>query len=712
MSSPSDTGSDTGGGDAPYAGPRIADGAESDMVTSHAMRSHPALWQVQDFVDDTPPPVNPVQVVLRLLRGRWLMLSVSAPLVGLVLGVLVYLSLSAVYQSQGLVRPVAKEQKILYADNDDSRLRLYDAFVSSEATYLQSQRVLVRAHELLVDRMAARSETEVPPSFKDLADAINVKKLKGLIAVHAVSADPSRAQMMVNAVLDGYLDLQARQSDTRQTLRARELEARVQELQTKQSALARALLDVGEEYDTSSLAKAHLTKVTQLEELSARIDELTNSLVEMEASNGALDADTGDMEIKRATLLDRAMADMVFERAKRAADLEKLLLRYQPTHPKVATLATSLQVIDDAIETRRRLIATLGKTGAITGTDGASKTQSMDELRALKKKLTGRQRDLSAEARVLNGKLIQLRRINAEQAQVTGMLAETRRILDQVLLESRNSLPGIIEILSRGSTPDMPHQDKRKQFAILAALAGSGAVVVAVLLLRLFSPHLRYSDDLDTAMIAAPVTVMGSVPERRDAAAFLSDLQLHPDWQHGRCNVVAVARFSDCCVIPLDMIAGEAVRQGLRTLVVCAAPDGSSSGAGFIDAVQGGADPETLPDMDFDYIGYGVRSSDTGFSVQAARLWLQSLAGRYDIILIYTGISEVHYSTRILPTLADIAVAAVTAGDEKRRIQRLCSQTPRTVFLFTGAEAGDPGLDHAHRTTTPPQEGDCHDQAA
>ena len=53
----------------------------------------------------------------------------------------------------------------------------------------------------------------------------------------------------------------------------------------------------------------------------------------MEASNGALDADTGDMEIKRATLLDRAMADMVFERAKRAAELEKLLLRYQPSHP-------------------------------------------------------------------------------------------------------------------------------------------------------------------------------------------------------------------------------------------------------------------------------------------------------------------------------------------------------------------------------------------
>ena len=105
--------------------------------------------------------------------------------------------------------------------------------------------------------------------------------------------------------------------------------------------------------------------------------------------------------------------------------------------PKVATLSASLNVIDTAIESRRRLIATLGKTGAITGTDGAEKSQSLAELHALKRKLSTRRAELSNAAKELNGKLIELKRLNEEKAQIAGMLAETRRILDQVRLESR-----------------------------------------------------------------------------------------------------------------------------------------------------------------------------------------------------------------------------------------------------------------------------------
>lgn len=673
---------------------------------------NPALRHVQEFVDDSPAPVNPLQIIRRLLRGRWVLLFILAPLTGFVLATLTYLSIDQVYQSQGLVRPVAKERKILYADNDDSRLRLYDAFVSSEATYLQSQRVLRRAHEILVDRLDKRGLQYKGLTFKALADATSVKKLKGLIAVQASNPSPQIAKLMVNAVLDGYLDLQSRQSDTRQTLRARELEARVQELVTKQSGLSQALLDIGEEYDASSLAKAHLTKVTQLEELSARIDELSNALVEMEAADGALDADTGDMEIKRATLLDRAMADMVFERAKRAAELEKLLLRYQKSHPKVATLSASLDVIDEAIETRRRLIATLGKTGAITGTDGASKTQSMDELRALKKKLTVRRAELSAEAKVLNGKLIQLRRINAEQAQISGMLAETRRILDQVLLESRNSLPGIIEILSRGSTPGQPHKDKRKQFAILSFLVGSGLIAIWLLSQRMLDPRLTYSDDLETLISPrTAVTVFEKTGQRMVAAKFLSDLQVHADWSHDRTNIVTLTRFSGGVTIPLDVIAEEAARQSMRTLILCASPEEGANDPGFIEAIKSGDQLKQRSQKGYDFIGYGQRSKDCGFSVQAVRSWLQDIAPDYDLVLIYCGIAEQHYATRILPKLADISVAALGVGDEKRLFRRFVSTGDVSTVLFVGARPDDPGLVYQQPPESQPK-GESYDKAA
>lgn len=684
----------------------------TDQPAQFPVSANPALMQVQDFVQESAAtPVNPVKTVMRLLRGQFLRVVLLSVLAGLGLAVAAFSVTNAVYESQGLVRLVAKEPKILYADNDDSRLRLYDAFVSAEATYLQSQQVITRAHEILLKNLDKKMPDLPRPGVQDIADAIEVKKLKGLISIQAKSANPALAQMMVNAHLEGYLDLQTRQSDTRQTLRARELEARVQELLSKQHQLGKELLKVGEEYDASSLAKAHLAKVTQLEELDIRIDELRNALVEMEAANGALDADTGDMEIKRATLLDRAMADMVFERAKRAAELEKLQLRYMPDHPKVATLAASLKVIDDAIESRRRLIATLGKTGAITGTDGAAKSQSIAELQALKRKLTSRRQELSEEAKVLNGKLIELKRINAEQSQVSGMLAETRRILDQVLLESRNSLPGTVETLSRGSAPEMPAEDKRKQFAALGFLAGAGFVVVLLVALRQFSSMVRYSDDLPASVSEDKLVVIPQTPDEQQIASFISELQLQSGWRHGETTVVSVTRFSEDRVVPLTLLANASSEQGLKTLLVCASADGISEHKGFAESILKGEKIRPLAAGGFDFLPFGQLTANHGFSVEAARKWLQSTASEYDLIIVYCGVSERHYASRVLPKLADISIAAWGPGDQKRLIQRFVSQSNNLVGLFAGAAKDDPGI--ADQVSTPENtKGKAHEQAA
>ncbi len=674
--------------------------------------ANPALMQVQDFVQASEgASVNPLKTVMRLLRGQFCRVVILSLLAGCILAVMAFSVTKPAYESQGLVRLVAKEPKILYADKDDSRLRLYDAFVSAEATYLQSQQVVTRAHEILLDDLAKKQLNLPVPSAQGFADAITVKKLKGLISVQARSAEPALAQLIVNAHLEGYLDLQTRQSDTRQTLRARELEARAEELLSKQYQLGTDMLAVGEEYDASSLAKAHLTKVTQLEELDIRIGELRNSLVEMDATDGALDADTGDMEIKRATLLDRAMADMVFERAKRAAELEKLEMRYMPDHPKVATLSASLGVIDEAIESRRRLIATLGKTGAITGADGAAKSQSIAELQALKRKLTMRRNELSAEAKTLNGKLIEIKRINANQAQVSGMLAETRRILDQVLLESRNSLPGTVEILSRGSAPEMPVEDKRLQFAALGFIVASGLASLLLIALRQLSPEIRYSDDLASAVDPEKTVVLPACPDSQQVAALISELQLQPGWRHGGTTVVSVTRFSGERTVPLTLLANAASEQGLKTLLVCASADGVSDHSGFAESIINGERAVPLRTGNFDFLPFGRLKASHGFSVESARKWLQSQAQNYSIILIYCGISEHHYASRVMPRLADVSIAAWGPGDEKRPVQRFVSQSANLLGLFSGARKDDPGL-VGQTQPTQMSKGQTHEQAA
>ena|GEM_PF-1224089 len=659
---------------------------------------NPALWHVRDFVDEpAAAPVNPFAVIARIFRGLWVPTLAAALLVGITAGFATYSYTKPIYESQGLVRIIARDPKILFADRDDTRLRIYDAFVSSEATYMQSKTVLNRAYQRLLDTVRDRPvrgpSAETLPNRNDFSNALIIKKQKGLIAVSAKSSQPLRAKQYVQSLLGGYAELHAEQSGSRQTLRARELEVRVLELQAKQQKFSQKLLEIGEEYDVSSLAKAHLTKVTQLEALDLRLESLATTILEIETADGALDIDIGDMEIKRATLLDRAMADMIFERTKRAADLKTLYLRYQPAHPKIVTLKASLGVIDQAIETRRRLISTLGKAGAITGSVGGSAAQSLSELKALEKKLMSRRKELSRVSILLNGKLIELRRISAEKNQITGMLSETRRILDQVVLESRNSMPGTIDILAAGDLPDTPATDKRKQFSLLAFVGCGGLVFVFVFCKRRFSGRVKFSDDIQgTLPVGTDMSVMADSADDAVVAAFLGDLQLSRCWQKEKATLISFLRFSETTHVPLAQLASLAASQGLKTLLICAANDSVSSTSGFSDSIKNRAkfSPHTL--SGYDFLPYGTSKTPGNYTVESAQAWLNVRAQEYDLLLLYSGIPERHLSARIIPSLSHITVTVISPGVKTRLLQRTLSRTPNVKTLFTGAASIDPNL--------------------
>ena len=95
--------------------------------------------------DDGPKPVSPVRIVVRTLRGRWAIAITLAILLGAGAGTAGYVTKHPVYVSGGLVQLSPIKSNILYNDTDDSRLRLFDAFVQAEFSYIQSTPVLERA---------------------------------------------------------------------------------------------------------------------------------------------------------------------------------------------------------------------------------------------------------------------------------------------------------------------------------------------------------------------------------------------------------------------------------------------------------------------------------------------------------------------------------------------------------------------------------------
>jgi hypothetical protein len=94
-------------------------------------------------------------------------------------------------------------------------------------------------------------------------------------------------------------------------------------------------LEIGGEYGVSAIARAHVEKIAQIDALDARLSEVGSTLATLEASDGATSVDTSDTEIMRATLLDRTMADLGFERARLMSELAGLRAGYEgQTNPR------------------------------------------------------------------------------------------------------------------------------------------------------------------------------------------------------------------------------------------------------------------------------------------------------------------------------------------------------------------------------------------
>jgi uncharacterized protein involved in exopolysaccharide biosynthesis/cellulose biosynthesis protein BcsQ len=474
----------------------------------------PVLAQIRDFIDgepeQRPPTLDPIGLVRRTIRGReWRIFALSL-LVSIIAATSAYLLIKPIYQSSGMVRVLPREAKILYSDQDDSRLRLYDAYVSAEMELIQSRPVLEDALTDLYKQ--GNKKYTLPEDVGNLSSMFSVSGKKGLISVATRSGEPLLSAAAVNAVLSAY---QASNESARQKhfdIRRAELNSREMAMESKLAKLKDDYLEIGGEHDAITLSKAHVAKTAQLEVLEERIAELDNTIAQLQATGG-VGADVGSVEIQRATLLDQATADMTYERAQRLAALGTLKKRYQPSHPKLAAAEDELSILEATIAERREQIATLGKAGALTGGNSASKEESLAELETLKNKLTERRQTLRSEAADLNYKLIRIRGIVTETDRLEELLDETKRALDAVMLESQNDLSRAIEIIAFGKVPDSPIEDKRKPAALGAFVFGGLGTLAFFVFGKILGGRVRYSDELDQRSSELLATV---IPENKN----------------------------------------------------------------------------------------------------------------------------------------------------------------------------------------------------
>ena len=683
---------------------------------------NPLLGQIRDFIqDDEPAPLDPLNMVARGLRGRVWQIGVAVLVSAVMLAMLAWFAIAPVFQSTAAVRVLPREAKLLYVDADDTRLRLYDAFVAAEVHLMQSRPILESAWQAM--NTAEDRGYRMPKDVGELGGLLAVSNRKGLVTVAARSSQPLLSAAAVNTVLSSY-------ESYKDSARNRLIDVRLTELQARESALTKTLqeldksyLQIGGEHDLTSLSKAHIAKTAQLEILEERVGEVENTIAQFQRTGSVGADDIRNVEIQRALLLDQALAEMTYERASRLAELSTLRRRYQPTQYTIVTSELELATLEKAIEERRDQITTLGNVGALTGGTSQSSEQSLDELQSVRKKLLDRRTFLSGEASGLIEKVVSMRRISAERARVSELLNETKRALDKVVVESQAGLSRSIEVIVRGKVPDGPIEDKRKPISLGAAMFGALGIFATFILASVFYPRLRFSDDLGPKLSKKILAVipgyrMTGADLRHASFKIRNEIDIRRTGEN-RPLVLGVAGISQSGR-PEELsvaLANAFVARNMKVLLIDADPDKAVTGEldltkkpGLSNVLESAVPVAKVTrsvttDLgDVSVISAGTTSNDvlwnpiSNISIHDLRTVIDSATVDHEVIICALGTLSAGKHSALGASLSDQFVLLTSAGDRKRSVADAVTLLDRIApdrysLAMNQASSLDPMLD-------------------
>ncbi len=656
------------------------------------------------------PQPNPVAAVARAMRGRWKTVAGCAVLLGPALAAVGYFSGTQLYESQAILRVYPQESNILYATGQDSVLKTFDSFVKAETTYVASDPVMSRSvAALAVDRPDLASGLKT----SDLTGSIEIRRSDSLIVLKSRSTDRDFASQKLGAVIASYLALKSEAEENRSAVRLSELHSREKELSRRLEALRSDQLQIGGEFGLNALAKAHIEKIAQIDGLAARKTEVAATLASLEAESTGSSADTSDQEIMRATLLDRAMADLNFERAKLMSELAGLRSSYfEHTNTRFEKRQEAkleeIAVIEKAMADRREQIRVLGQTGALTNvTEGGDQT-TLSEIRSLLEKVTSQLDIAREEARDLNRRRIDLDRIENEIQEAERLLEETRRALEVIRLESGRELPGYAVVMSPPSKPVDPAEDSRKMYMAAGLVAGVGLATALVLSLAMTERSVRFAETLLPFETRVPVQQVSDADEASPHAADLlrNELQLknlRKPRLVGKAPVITVTRACGAETTALaQSLAASFARARMQTLFIDADlgkqnPDACSTG--WEDLLLGQAfDPRPSAHADglWELTDRAPGAFDDRMvSAAMVRDAIEEAAQAFDVVILSAGNLKDRLSAQLILSHSDVGVLAMAPSDTRTdvfaQIDRL-DELPRngSVAVMRNALRGDP----------------------
>ncbi len=642
------------------------------------------------------PPENPVRMVLRQLRGRYRLVVPLAAALGMTGAVGGWLAIEPVYTSRGLVR-VAPTDDRLFGDSEKV-MPLFESFVQLQSEYLKSPRVRDRA---VADRPGARGE----PSLRSLGwptgDAgvalmdrrLEVATRRGgqTVSVAVSHENPRVAQRAVNAVLDSYEEVFGEEAGIAQTRDERTLEVLETEMQRQLSSLRQQILSLTQEYGAGSetLDRQHQTKAEEIADLDRRLSILGTAISERRGrlDGGSEATNIDDSLIESAS--DRELEALVLQEAAGVAELESLSTRYGPAHRTVRQINQRLESIRAQKQAR---LAQLRAQIEAKATDTVNlRTAPLDQLEGMRTQFSEQRDTVNREAVALAQKRLSISTLEDQVREAREKLERTRLQLDNMRLEKRRERPGRVTVVSRGDLPVAPSTDRRIPLAAAGGMGGAGLAVGGVFLFGLLTSKYRFIEDVERAMVTAPLLgtlpdlTVGDASQEELAAASVHHLrnmlQLQSARQHAGGTVYTITSAGPgdgktSLTLSLGMSFAAA---GHRTLLIDADFHGRGlskslglrDAAGLLDAMKAGRGKNHVvrtrfPDVWAMPAGQGDAADAQAVSRDRVESMLKGLRAEYDIVVIDTGPLLGSIEGNLACALSDGVVLMLARGQDSK----------------------------------------------
>lgn len=650
------------------------------------------------------PVENPAAMMLRQLRGRW---KLVVPLAGAlaVAGVAGgWLAVEPLFTSRGLVRVAPTDDRLM--GDEEKVMPLFESFVQLQAEYLKSPRVRDRA---VADRPGPKGE----PSLRSLgwptgdgAVALMDKRLEvgtkrggQTISVAVSHENPRVAQRAVNAVLDSYEEMFGEEAGIAQSQDERTLESLDSELQRQLSSLRQQILTLTQEYGAGSetLDRQHQTKIEEIADLDRRLSILDTAISERRGRivGGGEAGMVDDSVIESAS--DRELEALVMQEAAAVAELESLSTRYGPSHRTIRQINQRLESIRAQKAAR---LAQLRAQIAAKATDTVNlRTAPLDQLEGMRRQF-GDQRDtVNREAVALAQKRLSISTLEDQVRETRDKLERARSRLDNIRLEKRRERAGRVTVVSRGDLPVAPSTDRRIPLAAAGGLGGVGLAVGGVFLYGLLTSRYRFIEDVERAMVSAPLLgtlpdlTVGDADQEELAAASVHHLrnmlQLQSARQHSGGTVYTITSAGPgdgktSLALSLGMSFAAA---GHRTLLIDADFHGRGlskslglrDSAGLLDAMKAGrSKPQFVrtrfPDVWALPSGQGDAADAQAVSRDRVETMLRGMRSEFDIVIIDTGPLLGSIEGNLACALSDGVVLMLARGQDSKILKACLSR--------------------------------------